>query len=60
MSLLIGSDWREYFDVIIVQARKPLFFTDESRPLRIYDVESQTHLWDRITKLNRNKIYYEV
>ncbi|XP_037925825.1 5'-nucleotidase domain-containing protein 3 isoform X2 [Hermetia illucens] len=59
MSLLIGSDWREYFDVIIVQARKPLFFTDESRPLRIYDVESQTHLWDRITKLNRNKIYYE-
>lgn len=59
MTLLIGSKWREFFDVIIVQARKPLFFTDESRPIRIYDEKTKTHLWDRVSKLEKGKIYYE-
>jgi hypothetical protein len=60
MQLLVGSDWMQYFDVVIVQARKPKFFTDESRPFRIYDCESQTQLWDRVTSLEKGKIYYEV
>jgi hypothetical protein len=60
MELLVGSDWMQYFDVVIVQARKPKFFTDESRPFQIYDCESQTRLWDRVTSLEKGKIYYEV
>lgn len=60
LSLLVGPDWRDFFDVVIVQARKPRFFTDESRPLRVYDIEKRVHLWDRITKLEKGKIYYEV
>lgn len=59
MTLLAGSEWRNFFDVIIVQARKPKFFTDESRPMRIYDENSNSYLWDRVTKLEKGKIYYE-
>lgn len=34
MKYLVGDDWRDLFDVVIVQARKPKFFTEHSRPLR--------------------------
>lgn len=34
MQYLVGNDWRDLFDVVIVQARKPMFFTEDSRPLR--------------------------
>lgn len=57
--MLAGKDWRNVFDVVIVQARKPRFFTDESRPMRLFDERTGTHLWDRVTKLERGKIYYE-
>lgn len=60
MSWIVGPHWEEFFDVIIVQARKPMFFTDESRPIRIYDKERDIHLWDRVTQLNKGVIYYEV
>lgn len=56
----MGNDWKEYFDVVIVQARKPRFFTDVSRPIRVYDEQSGTHIWDRVTKLDKGTIYYEV
>ncbi|KAF7994386.1 hypothetical protein HCN44_003858 [Aphidius gifuensis] len=59
MKYLVGDEWKEYFDVVVVQARKPKFFTDESRPLRIYDEKQQTQLWDRVTKLEKGVIYLE-
>lgn len=60
MQFLVGENWKDYFDVVIVQARKPRFFTEESRPLRIYDEVKQTQLWDRVTKLDKGVIYLEV
>lgn len=60
MRLLAGKQWREYFDVIIVQARKPKFFTDESRPIRLYEESNDSHAWDRVSKLEKGQIYYEV
>lgn len=60
MGMLVGDDWKDLFDVVIVQARKPRFFTDESRPIRMYDETKNVYLWDRVTKLERGKIYYEV
>ncbi|XP_032570798.1 5'-nucleotidase domain-containing protein 3 isoform X3 [Drosophila sechellia] len=59
MSFLVGANWRDFFDVVIVQARKPKFFTDESRPIRLFDERTQSHLWDRVFKLEKGKIYYE-
>lgn len=60
MRFLVGDNWKDYFDVVIVQARKPKFFTEESRPLRIYDEVNKTQLWDRVTKLEKGVIYLEV
>ncbi|XP_014100422.1 5'-nucleotidase domain-containing protein 3 isoform X1 [Bactrocera oleae] len=59
MTLLAGDKWREHFDVIVVQARKPKFFTDDSRPIRLYDETTNSHVWDRVSKLEKGKIYYE-
>lgn len=28
MSYLIGNDWRTYFDIAVVDARKPLWFAE--------------------------------
>ncbi|XP_004526698.1 5'-nucleotidase domain-containing protein 2-like, partial [Ceratitis capitata] len=47
------------FDVIIVKARKPKFFTDESRPIRLYDEKTNSNVWDRVSRLDKGKIYYE-
>ncbi|XP_039290743.1 5'-nucleotidase domain-containing protein 3 isoform X1 [Nilaparvata lugens] len=59
MQWMVGPDWESFFDVIIVQARKPMFFTDESRPIRLYDKHSETQLWDRVTALEKGNIYFE-
>lgn len=59
MYMLVGEDWKNFFDVVIVQARKPRFFTDISRPIRVYDERSGSHVWDKVTKLERGVIYFE-
>ena len=60
MKYLLGNDWRDVFDVIIVQARKPKFFTDRSRPFRIYDLNQSAHVWDKVSRLEKGQVYYEV
>lgn len=60
MKVLLGDSWDNYFDVVIVEARKPKFFTDESCPLRIYDKNTHTNLWDKVTSLSKGRIYYQV
>ena len=60
MQYLIGKHWRDIFDIVIVQARKPKFFTDKNRPFRIYDLDSHTHVWDKVHSLEKGRVYYEV
>lgn len=31
MRYIVGKDWRDLFDVVIVQAEKPSFFNDKRR-----------------------------
>lgn len=59
MKLVGGSSWRDLFDVVIVNARKPRFFTDETRPIRLYDERTNSHMWDRVTKLEKGRVYCE-
>ncbi|KAK4025884.1 hypothetical protein OUZ56_014924 [Daphnia magna] len=59
MQYLIGEHWRDIFDVIIVQARKPKFFTDENRPFRVYDLHQQDHVWDKVHNLEKGRVYCE-
>lgn len=58
--MLLGKDWEQFFDVVIVEARKPRFFTDDSRPLRVYDKNTHTNLWDKVNALRKGHIYYQV
>ncbi|KAB0407247.1 hypothetical protein E2I00_005866, partial [Balaenoptera physalus] len=53
MRHMVGADWRQLFDVVIVQADKPSFFTDRRKKL---DEKGSLH-WDRITRLEKGKIY---
>ncbi|XP_051916575.1 5'-nucleotidase domain-containing protein 3-like isoform X1 [Hippocampus zosterae] len=56
MSYIVGSDWRDLFDVVIVQADKPGFFNDRRKPFRRV-TDKGALLWDRIHKLEKGQIY---
>uniref|UniRef100_A0A665UUH2 5'-nucleotidase domain containing 3 n=1 Tax=Echeneis naucrates TaxID=173247 RepID=A0A665UUH2_ECHNA len=56
MSYIVGKDWRDLFDVVIVQADKPSFFNDRRRPFRRV-TDKGTLLWDRIHRLEKGQIY---
>lgn len=60
MEMLVGLDWRDFFDVVIVNANKPKFFTEVSRPIRVFDKNANTHIWEKVTSLEKGIIYYEV
>ncbi|XP_035012854.2 5'-nucleotidase domain-containing protein 3 [Hippoglossus stenolepis] len=56
MSFIVGKDWRDLFDVVIVQADKPSFFNDRRKPFRRV-TDQGALLWDRIHKLEKGQIY---
>lgn len=59
MKHMIGDDWQSFFDIVVVQARKPKFFTQQSRPFRKYNVGSDRMAWTRVSKLEKGEIYME-
>ncbi|KAM6960656.1 5'-nucleotidase domain-containing protein 3 [Aplochiton taeniatus] len=56
MNYIVGKDWRDLFDVIIVQADKPGFFNDRRKPFRRV-TDKGVLLWDRIHRLEKGQIY---
>uniref|UniRef100_A0A672GEC8 5'-nucleotidase domain-containing protein 3-like n=1 Tax=Salarias fasciatus TaxID=181472 RepID=A0A672GEC8_SALFA len=56
MSYIVGEDWRDLFDVVIVQADKPGFFNDRRKPFRRV-TDKGALLWDRIHRLDKGQIY---
>ena len=63
MRHMLGNDWQEAFDVVIVQAKKPNFFKIKSRPfktvVRDHRYAETTVSWDRISSFEKNEVYYE-
>ena len=67
MCHLLGSDWQDAFDVVIVQAKKPNFFKTLARPFKTVvqnvqygGISSETIIsWDRITEFKKKEVYYE-
>ncbi|CAG2232353.1 5'-nucleotidase domain-containing protein 3,5'-nucleotidase domain-containing protein 2 [Mytilus edulis] len=59
MTYMMGNDWRDLFEVIICNARKPKFFNEASRPFRIYDPSLENVSWDRVNTLIKGKVYQE-
>ncbi|XP_053319528.1 5'-nucleotidase domain-containing protein 3 [Spea bombifrons] len=56
MNFIVGKDWRDLFDVVIVQADKPNFFNDKRRPFRKV-TDRGVLLWDKIHQLEKGKTY---
>uniref|UniRef100_UPI00358FFBD5 5'-nucleotidase domain-containing protein 3-like isoform X2 n=1 Tax=Myxine glutinosa TaxID=7769 RepID=UPI00358FFBD5 len=56
MNYMVGPDWHDLFDVIIVKADKPDFFNDRRRPFRRL-ADQGGMLWDRITSLRKGEVY---
>ncbi|XP_068997333.1 5'-nucleotidase domain-containing protein 2 [Embiotoca jacksoni] len=56
MRHMVGQDWRDFFDVVIVQADKPHFFTDCIKPFRRLDGNGDLQ-WEKITSLDKGQIY---
>uniref|UniRef100_A0AAY4DEJ2 5'-nucleotidase domain-containing protein 2 n=1 Tax=Denticeps clupeoides TaxID=299321 RepID=A0AAY4DEJ2_9TELE len=56
MKYMVGKDWREFFDVVIVQADKPHFFNDCVKPFRRLDSNGDLQ-WDKIKSLDKGQIY---
>ncbi|KAJ7424778.1 5'-nucleotidase domain-containing protein 2-like protein [Willisornis vidua] len=58
MKHMVGKNWRDLFDMVIVQADKPNFFTDRRKPFRKLDDKGSLQ-WDKINQLEKGKIYKE-
>ncbi|KAK2093542.1 5'-nucleotidase domain-containing protein 2 [Saguinus oedipus] len=56
MRHMVGPNWHELFDVVVVQADKPSFFTDQCKSFRKLD-EKGSLQWDQITCREKGKIY---
>ncbi|CAI9562188.1 unnamed protein product [Staurois parvus] len=56
MKYMVGKDWRDFFDVVIVQADKPNFFNDCIKPFRRVAGNGDLK-WDRISKLEKGQVY---
>ncbi|XP_067095625.1 5'-nucleotidase domain-containing protein 2 [Osmerus mordax] len=56
MKYMIGNNWRDFFDIVIVQADKPHFFNDCVKPFRLLDSHGNLK-WDKIKSLDKGKIY---
>ncbi|XP_074499669.1 5'-nucleotidase domain-containing protein 2 [Sebastes fasciatus] len=56
MTHMVGKNWRDFFDVVIVQADKPHFFTDCIKPFRRLDGNGDLQ-WDKINSLDKGQIY---
>ncbi|XP_036389009.1 5'-nucleotidase domain-containing protein 2 isoform X2 [Megalops cyprinoides] len=56
MRYMVGKDWRDFFDVVIVQADKPHFFNDCVKPFRRLDSNGDLQ-WDKINSLDKGQIY---
>ncbi|XP_039269537.2 5'-nucleotidase domain-containing protein 3-like [Styela clava] len=67
MKHLIGKDWRDAFDVIIVEAKKPGFFQNYKRPFKKIIESSRngnngdnnhTVSWERVHEFTKGNVYY--
>ncbi|XP_015786655.1 5'-nucleotidase domain-containing protein 3 [Tetranychus urticae] len=59
MRYMIGHNWADLFDIIIVRARKPKFFNQSHRPFRSYQPDTDSHTWEEVTRFEKGKVYME-
>lgn len=57
MEYFLGKNWRELWDIIIVSAGKPAFYTENTRPFREVSTITGRIKFKRIDKLEPNEVY---
>lgn len=57
MIYMLGKDWQNLFDLVIVSAKKPSFFDAKKRHFRVYSPRTRRLKWQRVVSLERGKIY---
>jgi hypothetical protein len=55
MRHMFGSDWQLLFDAVIVNAKKPLFFTS-NYPFRTYNPVRRTTEWKAVDAISRGQV----
>ena len=61
MCYLLGPDWQDAFDVVIVQAKKPHFFKTNMRPFKTImpDSPEVEVSWSRVSEFKKGTVYCE-
>jgi len=59
MRHVMGENWREDWDVVIVSAGKPLFYTEDSRPFREVSSVTGRVKFKKIDTLEKGEVYTE-
>jgi len=59
MKHVMGDDWREDWDVVIVSAGKPRFYTEEARPFREVSSVTGRVKFKKIDVLEKGEVYTE-
>ena len=57
MKYMLGEDWQNLFDIVIVSAKKPNFFTAKSKHFRIYAPKLKRLKWKPVLSLEQGLVY---
>lgn len=59
MNYVIGPDWRDSWDAVIVSAGKPVFYTEDARPFREVSTNTDRVKFKKVTRLEPGEVYTE-
>jgi hypothetical protein len=57
MNYVVGENWMDMWDAIIVNAGKPAFYTEPRRPFREVDRRTNRVSFQKVDKLRKGKVY---
>ena len=57
MKYMLGEDWLNLFDVVIVSAKKPNFFKAKAKQFRIYSPKLKRLKWKPVLSLEQGLVY---
>ena len=57
MNYMFDENWRSLFDIVIVNAKKPSFFTAAGRHFRVYSPKTGRLKWQKVATFREQRIY---
>jgi HAD superfamily 5'-nucleotidase-like hydrolase len=57
MKYVIGDQWQDMWDAVVVSAGKPRFYTETTRPFREVNKETNKMEFKRVDKIEQGKVY---